>query len=204
MSMAARPDLATANPSTIARSEVKSGERLIWADRAVTRRPGFGSLKIVAVGAFVAGFGALWTLIAVSATSNAQDAWRFFPLFGTLFIFIGLAIATAPLWLRLVGGPTIYALTDRRIFMMHGRRSLMVRSTPLEMVGQLIMNEQPDGTGELSFVGVMTAPAAERTLMMSGLYGVPDVRRVRALVEREMDRFAASAAAPADGGGRAA
>jgi hypothetical protein len=185
MSSAAPLDLATTSPSTIARAELKRGERLIWADRAVSRKPGLASLKVVGFGLLFAGFGALWSLIAWAGTAHDEGPWRFFPLFGLIFVVIGLAIATAPLWLRFAGGATVYGLTDQRIFMVAGRRSRTVRSTPFEKIGQLIVTEEPDGTGNLMFGGVALSEPGERGFLVGGLYGIPDVRRVRALIERE-------------------
>jgi hypothetical protein len=185
MSSASPLDLASTSPSTIARAELRRGERLIWADRAVSRKPGLASLKVVGFGLLFAGFGALWSFIASAGTAHAEGPWRFFPLFGLIFVVIGLAIATAPLWLRLTSGATVYGLTDQRVFMVAGRRSRTVRSTPFEKIGQLIVTEEPDGTGNILFSGVAVSEPGERGFLVGGLYGIPGVRRVQALIERE-------------------
>ena len=187
-------DIATGSPSTIARTRVTRGERLVWAARAVRRRPNLGSLKVVAFGLLMAGFGALWSLFAWAGTADAGGLWRFFPLFGFTFVAIGLAIATAPLWLGGIGGATIYALTDQRAFMMYGRRGRIVRSTALDQMGDLLMNEQPDGVGDITFGDVLTAEVGQRRSRILGLFGVADVRRVRDLIEREKARAASAAA----------
>jgi hypothetical protein len=183
-------NLATGNPASLALSEVTRGERVIWADRAIRRRPGWGVMPIVLVGLCVAAFGGLWSLIAWSATASETSAWRFFPLFGLIFVVIGLLIATVPLWLRLVGGPTLYALTERRIMMIYGRGSRTVRSVAFDAIGDLQMTAESDGTGNILFGEVFAAPAESRATMFTGIYGIPNVRRVRDLIEREKRRVA--------------
>ncbi len=190
-------DLTNASPTTIARTEVKRGERLVWADRAVRRRPGLGSWRVIIVGLAFAGFGLLWILMAWAATAAADDLWRFFPLFGVPFVMIGVAIATAPFWLGSIGSSTVYGLTDQRVFMMYGKRMRIVRSTELGKMGDLLMNEQLSGVGDITFADVLQSTSGERGYRVLGLFGIPDVKRVRDLIEREKARAAANAAPPA-------
>jgi len=182
-------DLATGQPVAIIRAHAGPGERVLWADRAVSTRSVARALPSVVFGLFFGGFGALWTLLAWAMTQDQDNlAWRFFPLFGIPFACIGLVMATSPLWRPFVRGVAIYGLTDERILSVSGRKTLLVRSTSLADLGDLQWVERKGGMGDILFArGRMHVPGDITRL--GGLFGVPNVRRVAADIERARSRM---------------
>jgi hypothetical protein len=118
-------------------------------------------------------------------TTARDGAWRFFPLFGLPFLVVGLAIASAPLWARHVGGASVYALTDRRVILVHGRRTRMVRSVDLDRIVALHWSEREDGSGDIMFEkSGEPASASDRMAAMTGVYGIVGAKQVAASIER--------------------
>jgi hypothetical protein len=180
-------DIATADPEVLAATSLEPGERLVWAARTGHRRPGLGWLRLVVVGLIVAALG-VWWMVAYSDAAGLRHLLFFV---GGLFLLVGIAIATAPLWLGILGGPAVYALSDRRIFMVTGSRARLVRSALLDRIGALTVTEKPDGTGDILFGGVPGSAAGERHYQVNGLFGVPDARRVGGLITAEQARSTA-------------
>lgn len=133
--------------------ELRVDERVVWEGMKLARTEfeGFG-LYLFAVP--WTAFAIFWTVMAaigVGATET-DDAgalkWAF-PLFGTPFILIGLAMLSAPFASYLQRGRILFAITDQRILRIGLARKLDIRSVPAERIGQIERREYPDGTGSL-------------------------------------------------------
>ena len=191
-----RLDIATSDPETFATASLESGERLIWATRTQHRRPGLGWLKLVLVGLAVAGLGVFW----IWSYSRGEDV-QLGSYAGWAFVLVGALLATGPLWLGMTGGPAVYALTDRRLFMVTGRHARLVRSALIERIGTLTVNAGPDGSGDILFSAGAGSASGESGLQVNGLYGIADAARVAALVEDQQARHSGSQTAAKPGVG---
>jgi hypothetical protein len=198
-------DAGQIQAQAMARAELTRGERLIWADWAQARRPGLAILPPLLFGIFFAGFAVFWMSAAAFINQAADEAgpMRFFPLFGVPFFIIGLWVACSPIVAWLFPRPTVYALSDRRLIAIAGRRSRSVRAFDLEAIREIQRTERADGSGDIVF----STPATGRILPrgggwdmaasgfppdrrpfgrgpFTGMFGVPRVRIVAEQVER--------------------
>lgn len=141
------------------------------------------------VGVAVTALG-VWWLMLFPRDGTALRTLTFFA--AGLFLLAGIAIATAPVWLGMIGGPAVYALTDRRVMMITGSRARLVRSAQLGRIGAHTVTEKPDGAGDILFGGMPGSSEGERAYQVNGLFGVPDARRVSGLIAAEQARAAAA------------
>ena len=140
-------------------------------------------------------FALFWVSGALWATRRTPDfglpgdgppfAWAF-PLFGLIFVAVGLAMLTAPLWMRWRAGRTVYAVTDRRAVVWEGGLSTTVRSFDADALGDLERRERADGSGDLILARDLrtTSHHGRRGVRTTevGFFGIPDVRGVERLV----------------------
>ncbi|HXU99191.1 MAG TPA: hypothetical protein VG166_01680 [Caulobacteraceae bacterium] len=115
------------------RDRLLPGERLVWSGR-----PGQGivftgrDLFLVPFSILWCGFAVFWTVMA-----SGDHAPQFFPLFGLLFVCVGLYFVAGRFvfdaWVR---RGMSYALTDRRI--------LILRSPPFNNFTALNLDRLPD------------------------------------------------------------
>ena len=171
-----------------AQSELQSGESLYWAGTADPRRAAFAALPTAIFGIPFAGFALFWVTQAYHATSamsksgnnSFTNGFRLFPLFGIPFLFVGLGIILAPLWVFLKGASTVYAVTNQRVMIISGGTSRSVKSfTPADIVS-VEHRERPDGSGDI----VIQTNALTRgnnnlvSPVKVALFGVANVKQV--------------------------
>jgi hypothetical protein len=171
-----------------AQSELQSGESLYWAGTADPRRAAFAALPTAIFGIPFAGFALFWVTQAYHATSamsrssnNAfTNGFRLFPLFGIPFLFVGLGIILAPLWVFLKGASTVYAVTNQRVMIITGGNSRSVKSfTPADIVS-VEHRERPDGSGDIVILTTGTIRANNNLVspVKVALFGVQNVKQV--------------------------
>ena len=112
-------------------SELRPGERLLWSGRPDARAlfiPADGFL--IPFGLLFLGFAVFWT------TQAAKGAPVFFPIFGFLFIVIGLYYVFGRFFVKVWRKRrSVYAVTDRRAFAVDGGT---VTDTPIIGVGRTV------------------------------------------------------------------
>jgi Bacterial PH domain len=171
-----------------AQSELQSGESLYWTGTADPRRAAFATLPTAIFGIPFAGFALFWVTQAYHATSamsrssnNAfTNGFRLFPLFGIPFLFVGLGIILAPLWVFLKGASTVYAVTNQRVMIITGGNSRSVKSfTPADIVS-VEHRERPDGSGDIVILTTGTIRANNNLVspVKVALFGVQNVKQV--------------------------
>jgi Bacterial PH domain len=171
-----------------AQSELQSGESLYWTGTADPRRAAFAALPTAIFGIPFAGFALFWVTQAYHATSamsrssnNAfTNGFRLFPLFGIPFLFVGLGIILAPLWVFLKGASTVYAVTNQRVMIITGGNSRSVKSfTPADIVS-VEHRERPDGSGDIVILTTGTIRANNNLVspVKVALFGVQNVKQV--------------------------
>jgi hypothetical protein len=133
------------------------GERVLWAGKPPQKLLvlNAGDLFLVPFFLFWTGFSCFWELAALGILlSDPVSPGICMPLFGLPFVAIGFGMLGA----RFVGEPmarrsTHYALTDRRVMIVTGRKSQTVTSVPLEKIENVGMTVHRNGTGTLNFAG---------------------------------------------------
>ncbi len=178
---------------TIAQSEMDAGENLLWAGRPTPGRSLGPAIPKMLVGIPVTGFAIFWIWGATgfgSGMPHASDPFAFFPLFGVPFVLIGLAMLTAPLWVYLKAGRTVYAVSSRRALIIISGRSRSVQSfCPQDMEG-IRRTERADGSGDIYFAQ-QAGPYRGRpdlnydtdyAVIKVGFTGIPDVRAVERIL----------------------
>jgi hypothetical protein len=175
----------------IAGKELAPGEKLVWADRpsaaGLAKRDGPKFLMGIPFTAFAL----FWTWGASSATGHApMGIGIFFPLWGLMFIAIGLWILSSPLRAAMKASLTVYAITSDRLLIIEGARSHRITSFTPADVQQIERTERGDGSGDVVFR--KENPTSSRgfsfngnwTATRIGFFGVRDVRRVEASVRQ--------------------
>lgn len=185
---------------TMLRSELNSGEKLVWTGQPIAGRTGWSALPIFLFGIPWTAFSIFWIVMAGGITSHAaagpsafpvDGMANVFPLFGIPFVLIGFGMLTSPLWMAKKAQGTVYALTDKRAFILTPGwgNGVSVRSIPPADLIDRTRNQQPDGSGSLIFNRLTTvrrrAGEGHGTYTVTvGFDNIPDVREVDALIER--------------------
>lgn len=173
-----------------AQSELQSGESLLWTGPADPRRAAVTALPAAVFGIPFAGFALFWMNMAYRGTHNLARAhnsfasgFSVFPLFGVPFLLIGVGIVLAPLWAYLKGRNGVYAVTNRRVMIITGTTSRAVKSLMPNDIAEVAHRERPDGSGDVLIRTNATTRTNNMTSQITvGLYGVPSVKEVAALV----------------------
>jgi hypothetical protein len=140
---------------------------------------------------FLIPFTLLWLGFALFWEASVLGMWSdrprspplFFPLFGLVFVCIGLYMAFGRfVWDALVRRGTLYALTNRRAIILTRSPFKSFRSLGLTATTEISTEEQADGSGTI-FVGARPAvPYAVRGwpgLAMGGEFSFEKVQGVR-------------------------
>jgi hypothetical protein len=134
------------------------GEKLLWAGRPPQKLVMFniGDLFLIPFFLVWTGFACFWELAAIGIfLSDPASPAIIMPLFGLPFVAIGFFMLGG----RFAGDvmvrrSTYYALTDRRVMIVTGRKGQTVTSVPLEKIENIGMMIHRNGTGTLNFTGV--------------------------------------------------
>jgi hypothetical protein len=173
-----------------AQSELQSGESLLWTGSADPRRAATKTLPAVFFGIPFAGFALFWMNMAYRGTHNLArghnslaSGLSVFPLFGVPFFAIGVAVVLAPLWAYLAGRNGVYAVTNHRVMIITGTTSRAVKSITPDDIVEVDHRERPDASGDVLIRTNATMRTNNMTSQVTvGLYGVPNVKEVAALV----------------------
>ena len=189
--------------------ELEKGERVVWSAAPLPRAYARGAWALCVFGVVFGGFAVFWMLMAGgmvwfggqaagSAGANTPPAvaapLAFFPLCGLPFLAVGVAMMTAPIWMRGRAAKVVYAVTDRRatVISPQGFKGESVRSFSPAQLGSIERVERADGSGNLVFArqlyGATGGDGGSRVRTRGvGFIGVADVkgagRAVRGLVE---------------------
>jgi hypothetical protein len=179
------------------------GERVLWAGRPPRNLLllNAGDLFLVPFFLFWTGFSCLWEAIAIGGLldSGTGSPDICMPLFGLPFVGIGLLmLAGRFIWEPQARRSTYYALTDRRVMIVTGKKSQKVVSVPLEKIENIGMTVHRNGTGTLTFTGAPGATRFGSTTIYTGNAGnsanappqfdhIPDPKKVYDMVMKAQD-----------------
>jgi hypothetical protein len=131
--------------------ELQRDERLLWKGRPR------GGIRFRGSDAYLIPFSLLWGGIAISwefaaIAAPKKDATEGFPLFGLLFVFVGLYLIFGRFFVdaRMRAG-TEYGLTNRRAIIVSGFFSRTVKSIDLKSTSEITLTEKADRSGTITF-----------------------------------------------------
>lgn len=175
------------------RRELEGGEFVRWQSRPIARIR-LSSFLIWVFAIPWTAFSVFWTVMAFHAMDDQSlgSTWGWiFPLWGTPFIAIGLAMLASPFMPLLTARRTLFAITDRRVIELRLWRSLNVSSLTAERIGTMRREERRDGSG---MVGVLrrewTDSDGDHREDWMRIGDVPNVREVESLLRRLAQRAA--------------
>jgi hypothetical protein len=183
------------------RSELRSGERLIWTGQPLPKRYLRSSVPIVLCGIPCTAFAVFWMASAsgllfgeAGPGPNGLDAFfTCFPLFGVPLVLIGLAMLSSPFWMYRRAKRTCYALTDQRAIVWAAGRfgGTEVRSFKPSDLGKMSRRDYADGSGDVIFEEFLTVTRDSDGDLRSqgterGFLSIADVREVEELVRRTL------------------
>ncbi|MFM9975959.1 MAG: hypothetical protein ACKVON_15465 [Beijerinckiaceae bacterium] len=104
-------------------------------------------------------------------------------LFGVPFIVIGFGMLLAPFWIWRKGKSTLFVLTNKRLTVLQGNRTVSVVSIKFNEIVSTSRKEGPDGRGTLILhQGHSRDSDGDRVEKKTELGVINDVRRVEQLV----------------------
>ena len=201
-------------------AELASGETLLWAGQPAPGRMARMGIAPMLLGIPFTAFALFWTAMAggmalifhgvgTGLSRNVPGSAplaapftlvSFFPLFGLIFVAVGIGLLLSPLWLSLKAGRTVYAVTNQRVLLWTGNLwgGPTVRSLSPAQLGDRMRTQAADGSGDLVFPRAATLSAYNdydsaggfgysRTryrVNQAGFFGIPDVRGVDDLLRQ--------------------
>jgi hypothetical protein len=175
------------------------GEKLVWA-----ARPDVKIAFLMSFGIWV--FAIPWTAFALfwesmvagpvildmfgyevggmKPTGNVgQGMLWVMSLFGLPFILIGFSMLLAPFWVLKKGARTLYVLTNKRMAVLNGAKTVSIVSVWPRDIVSLSRKEGPDGRGTLIVhQGFMLDSDGDRQEKTTEFGVINDVRRIEQLV----------------------
>jgi len=188
------------------RRALRRDERVVWTGRPIPGLRARRTRSVCLIGLMILAAGAFWSLGA------AEVGWpsvyrgpaprpidHYAPFVGVPFMVLGAALLLAPLHAAWLATRTAYALTDRRVLVLTtndlGARS--ARSFKPEKMRPIVVDERPDGSGDLLFgasthsgagaPGRINAAPSRPRRGARGLLDVADVAALERLVRATLD-----------------
>jgi|SRR5579871_866193 hypothetical protein len=173
---------------SIAEPELRPGEHLVWADRPGLMAVARQDLPSSLMGVPFTAFAVFWLVQVMKIDKSANMAiGYFFPLWGLMFVGIGLFLLLRPVISAGKARSTVYAITDQRLFIASGAWTRRVDSYGPEQIASLERTERANGFGDIVFrkeAQQMSLRVGYRTSLKSiGFFGVPEVRKVEAAIQ---------------------
>lgn len=166
-------------------NELKAGESVVWVGQP---DPGLymrGGYKVWL-------FFIPWTAFSLFWIAGAADfkvptfdsAWSLFPLFGLPFLLVGIGGLSSPFWMRRKAHSIVYAVTNRRVIIMEGIRSVTVKSYSPGDIDGVERTQHKDGSGDLILSTELYRDSdGDQQRRRRGFFAIADVRNVEAVVE---------------------
>lgn len=193
----AQPGLGYDKLDLALRRELEMGEFVRWQARPLARIRLSSFFMWVFAIPWTA-FSVFWTAMAFHAMDEDAmgSAWGWiFPLWGTPFIAVGLAMLSGPFLPLFTARRMLFAITDRRVIEITFLRTLTVSSLAAHQIGTMRRQERRDGSG---MVGILrrewTDSDGDNRQDWMRIGDVPNVREV----ESQLRRLAQSATRPTD------
>jgi hypothetical protein len=184
------------------------GEKLIWSEKPDIRIAFLMSFGIWVFAVPWTAFALFWESMVAGplvldwlgyevggmkpAGNVGQGMMAVMALFGLPFILIGFGMLLAPVWVLRKGARTLYVLTNKRVAILNGARTVSIVSIWPKEIISLSRKEGPDGRGTLTLhQGVVRDSDGDRQENKTELGVIHDVRRVEQMVLELKERAAA-------------
>jgi hypothetical protein len=173
-----------------------TGEKLVWAAQPDVRIAFWLSFGIWLFAIPWTAFSLFWISIPAAALYEAYTGidirapkgaptvamWAF-ALWGVPFVLIGFGMLLAPFWVLRKGARTLYVLTNKRMAILNGAKTVSVVSVWPSDIVSLSRKEGPDGRGTLVLhQGVVRDSDGDRQEKTTEFGVINDVRRIEQLV----------------------
>lgn len=183
------------------RSELRQGERLVWAGQPLPGRHARQAWPMVLFGIPWTAFSVFWIvaasgILAGGVGPRGGGSFTFlgflFPLFGVPFVLIGLGMLSSPYWVGRMASRTSYGLTDRRAIICQAGwgGSIEVRSFGPAELTRIQRIEYPDGSGDLIFEEFLLPNRNQRgyqnITQRRGFLAIDRVREVEDLIRKTL------------------
>lgn len=172
-----------------------AGEVIKWAGRPSPGRAFAGGMAAWLMGIpWTALTGGIFAALIAAVLSGKQPpggATGWLVLFMTLmivfvgaFVLVGLGMLAAPFWAYAKARHTVYAITDRRILVVHYGRSSEAKSVTPDRILRWSRSERADGSGSLSLViGFEKDSDGDTSEVSEVLFETPRVREAERLMQ---------------------
>lgn len=174
---------------TTLQNELDAGETLLWQGAPDPARLAQRNLWQAAFGGCFTCFALFWMggAFFISSMIAGATGWRLlsaFPLFGLIFLVVGLGLLFSPLTAMKRGSSTVYAVTDRRLIVLESGKVLSYSPSDLQTLER---RDTPDGRGDLVFQR-RTSYSSEghSSVREIGFFGIPNPREVERLVRAHL------------------
>lgn len=184
--------------------ELQAGESVIYKGMPIPR-----FFRIDTLGIFL--FAIPWTAFAIfwmcgaagfkiPDFSNGFNPVMLFPLFGLPFVGVGLAMLSAPFISYLTETKTIYAITNKRVIIISGIKTIEIQSFALDKLEGIIRRER--GTkGDLVFSHKRWKDSdGDNRSQEIGFFNVPDVVAAQRILQKAIEKHQESLTAQANQG----
>jgi len=155
----------------ILKKQFEADEKIIWMG-VPGRGLVFGKFDafMIPFSIFWCGFAVFWEFMAIAA-----GAPFFFAIFGLPFILVGLYLVFGRFYLDILRRKnTMYALTNRRIFIRSGFRTKTLTTYYLETLTDVTLKQKSNGTGSL-FFSVYPNKSPNSNVTGTFLFGMPTI-----------------------------
>ena len=158
------------SPLDIAGREMRSGEKLIWAERPIASVHARREKLTALFGVFFFGFSAFWTYTAANQGS--------FALVGVPLVVMGLLTVLSPAWAYIRGKRTVYAISNQRLLILISFPRYRVASFGPHQIQRVERTERPDGSGDIVIHRETLQSGDVNRVRETGFFGIREVRRI--------------------------
>lgn len=157
---------------------LQSGEHILWQGKPVKPKYVVRKWPMSCFGAFFLGFAIFWTIqaflmtreIPAEAGGMGMMFRYFFPLFGVPFIIVGAALTFGHFIFSGMSWKNMeYAITNQRVLIRSGARTISVSSTELEDVTGVTVTGTEVGKVTFNVVGAPSGYAPGQTNPQAGV-----------------------------------
>jgi hypothetical protein len=134
-------------------------------------------------------FSIFWVASAYFATEAADGGFKLFPLFGVPFVFIGLYLLFFRHLVSLFRRKNmIYALTNKRVMIVHTGKRQYVQEYRYENISNIQMKCDEDDIGSIFFfTGEIRYNNGRNYSSTSGIFGIKDTKKVYKILSQCME-----------------
>ncbi len=184
----AMPEDSSGKTRRIAQSVLQPEERLLWSGRPDPRRFALQTLPIFILGVPWIAFAIYWIASALGFRMpdfSGENPLGFWPLFGLVFILMGLVLMALPGLAYRRANRTVYAITDRRCLIITAGDRTYVDAYGEEDIGSIRRIERRHGTGDLVFTASASGAAKDVSRIRKAVfYGIRGVSQAEETARR--------------------